>query len=103
MNGFDVLETIWRDPGLQTRPVILLTGCDNPNDIVHGSELHADEYLSKPVSTNILLNRIKRLLFTHTGATRRWIRARPGTAGSGGKPPRRWLLTSGSPESMEQS
>jgi CheY-like chemotaxis protein len=65
MDGFEVLETIRRDPGLQTLPVVLLTGCDDPTDVVRGSELHADEYLCKPVSPNLLLNRVKRLLSTH--------------------------------------
>jgi CheY-like chemotaxis protein len=102
MNGFEVLETVRLDPGLQTLPVILLTGCDAPDDIVRGSRLHADDYLSKPVSANILLNHVKRLLTSGDGA-RRWVRAKPGGAGSGGKPARRWISTGGSsPEAMEQ-
>jgi DNA-binding response OmpR family regulator len=92
MNGFEVLETVRRDPGLQMLPVILLTGSDDPADIMRGSQLHADDYLSKPVSTNILLNRVKRLLANHSSGGRRWARAKPGSATSGGKLARRWIL-----------
>ena len=65
MSGFEVLETIRRDPRLRSLPVILLTGCDDPADIRRGSELGANQYIAKPVSPNILLNRVKQLLSTH--------------------------------------
>jgi DNA-binding response OmpR family regulator len=93
MNGFEVLETIRRDPGLQTLPVILLTGCDDPTDIMRGSDLCADQYVAKPVSPNILLNRVKRLLASHSRSAARWTRALSG-AGSNGKVIRRWALNS---------
>jgi CheY-like chemotaxis protein len=91
INGFEVLETIRHDPGLQTLPVILLTGCDDPADVVRGSELHADQYIAKPVSPNVLLNRVKRLLSTHSRSAARWTRA-PSGASVGGKGVRRWSL-----------
>jgi len=91
MSGFEVLETIRRDPGLQSLPVILLTGCDDPADIMRGSELHADQYIAKPVSPNVLLNRVKRLLSTHSRNAPRWTRALSG-AGSGRKVMKRWAL-----------
>jgi CheY-like chemotaxis protein len=82
MNGFEVLETVRRDPCLQTIPVILLTGCDDLSDVVRGAELGADEYLSKPVSPTLLLDRVKRLLSTRTGNVRRWPRSGPERPGS---------------------
>jgi len=91
MNGFEVLETIRRDPGLQTIPVILLTGCDDPTDVMRGSELHADEYLGKPVSPNILLNRVKRVL-SRTVGDGRWDRVLTESAGSRGRLAKRWVL-----------
>jgi CheY-like chemotaxis protein len=69
MDGFEVLETIRRDPDVQTLPVMLLTGCDEPRDVVRGSELRADEFLGKPVSPGFLLHRVKRLLSTHGRST----------------------------------
>lgn len=91
IDGFDVLETIRLDPSLQTLPVILLTGCDDPADVRRGSALHADQYITKPVSPNILLNRVKRLLSTHSRSAPRWTRA-PSLSGSGGKVIKRWTL-----------
>jgi CheY-like chemotaxis protein len=96
MDGFEVLGTVRRDPGLQTLPVILLTGCDDPADVMRGSELQADEYLGKPVSPNILLNRVKRLLSTHARSSRRWARSLPVSARSGERVAKRWILTGNS-------
>jgi CheY-like chemotaxis protein len=93
MDGFEVLETVRRDPGLQTLPVILLTGCDDPTDVMRGSALYADEYLGKPVSPNLLLNRVKRLLSTHARSTRRWTRSLSESAVSGGRIAKPWILT----------
>jgi CheY-like chemotaxis protein len=70
MNGFEVLETIRRDSGLQNLPVILLTGCDDPADIKRGSELQADQYIAKPVSPKDLLSRVKQLLSVHSSSPR---------------------------------
>jgi CheY-like chemotaxis protein len=90
MNGFEVLETIRRDPGLQTIPVILLTGCDDLTDVMRGAELRADEYLSKPVSPKRLLDRVKRLLSTHACNAPQSARSLPESARSserlGGSP-----------------
>jgi CheY-like chemotaxis protein len=82
MNGFEVLETIRRDPGLQTIPVILLTSCDDVTDVMRGAELRADEYLSKPVSSKRLLDRVKRLLSTRASNARQSARSLPGSSGS---------------------
>jgi HPt (histidine-containing phosphotransfer) domain-containing protein len=43
-------------------PVTLLTGCDQDAEVSRGSELRADDYVVKPVSPTVLLNRIKRVL-----------------------------------------
>ena len=90
MNGFEVLETIRRDPALQATPVALLTGCDEPADVARGSELRADDYLVKPVSANVLLNRVKRLL--SRGSMRKWARSRPGGQDASSRSPNRWVL-----------
>lgn len=93
MDGFEVLETVRRDPGLQMLPVMLLTGSDDPSDVMRGSELRADEYLGKPVSPNILLNRAKRLLSTHGQNAQRWARSLAVSAHSGERAAQRWILT----------
>ena len=101
INGFEVLETIRRDPSLQALPVIMLTGCDDPADIMRGSELHADQYIAKPVSPNVLLNRVKRLLATHSHNAPRWTRSLSGAA-AGGKVMKRWALDRNSYLGMQE-
>lgn len=40
-------------------PIIILTGKDSTSDIVHGLNLGADDYITKPFETSVLLARIK--------------------------------------------
>lgn len=67
MDGLQVLETIRREPLLEKLPVALLTGCDEPAEAVRAAALHANDYLLKPVSPTVLLNRVKRLLAAAPG------------------------------------
>ena len=39
-------------------PIIILTACDNEDDIVQGLDSGADDYITKPCSLRILLSRI---------------------------------------------
>jgi CheY-like chemotaxis protein len=91
MDGFEVLQTIRSDLRLETLPVMLLTGCDDPADVARGGALHADAYLAKPVSPNVLLNRVRRLLSTHGSSALRWSRSLPGNGGSAERPSKRWI------------
>jgi DNA-binding response OmpR family regulator len=60
LDGGEVLKKI-RSMDIQT-PVIFLTAKDSESDIVHGLNLGADDYLTKPFSFNELLARIRALL-----------------------------------------
>lgn len=60
MDGKEVLKKI-RSMDIQT-PVIFLTAKDSENDIVHGLNLGADDYLTKPFSFNELLARIQAII-----------------------------------------
>lgn len=60
MSGFEVLKGI-RKKG-QLTPVIFLTAKDEQENIVHGLELGADDYLVKPFAFAELLARIKAVL-----------------------------------------
>jgi len=62
MDGFEVLEAIRRDPFLEALPVAMMTACVNDAEVKRGSALHADDYIAKPVSPTVLLNRIRKLL-----------------------------------------
>ena len=77
VNGFEVLKTIRSDYRLNTLRVMLLTGCDELEDVTRGSGLGAHDYLCKPVSPNLLINRVNRLLSAQVPHSRRWIRSSP--------------------------
>lgn len=58
-NGFALAETIRHRSDL---PVIFLTAKDDETDIVHGLELGAEDYVTKPFRNRELLLRIKKAL-----------------------------------------
>ena len=60
MDGLEILKRL-RGTGVQT-PVIYLTAKGSEKDIVHGLDLGADDYISKPFSFNELLARIRTIL-----------------------------------------
>ena len=60
MDGLEILKRL-RERAIQT-PVVFLTAKDSESDIVHGLNLGADDYLTKPFSFNELLARIHALL-----------------------------------------
>lgn len=72
ISGFEVLETVRLDPRLQTLPVLMLTGCDEPESVMRGTKLEADEYLTKPISPGRLLSRVKRILADHARDAAHW-------------------------------
>ena len=93
MDGFEVLETLRHDPALQSLPVVLLTGCDSPDDVIQGAKLQADEYLSKPVSPIRLLSRLKRLLARSERNSPGWLRPGQGTLRGAENAGRPWMLS----------
>jgi len=60
INGFEVLRAI-RQKGVST-PVLFLTAKDEKDDIIHGLDLGADDYLVKPFAFAELLARIRAVL-----------------------------------------
>jgi heavy metal response regulator len=60
INGFEVLRGI-RQKGVST-PVLFLTAKDEKEDIIHGLDLGADDYLVKPFAFAELLARIRAVL-----------------------------------------
>jgi len=59
LDGFEVLEMIRE---ITNVPVIMLTAKGEEEDRVHGLEKGADDYITKPFSTKILLARIRTVL-----------------------------------------
>ena len=59
-SGFDILREM-RSQGVQT-PVLILSGLGGRDDKMRGFELGADDYLTKPFSTEELLARVEAIL-----------------------------------------
>jgi two-component system response regulator CpxR len=59
LGGFDVLRRLRGDSDL---PVLMLTARDDHSDRVHGLELGADDYLTKPFNARELVARIHAIL-----------------------------------------
>jgi len=60
INGFEVLRAV-RKEGVST-PVLFLTAKDEKEDIIHGLDLGADDYLVKPFAFAELLARVRAVL-----------------------------------------
>lgn len=62
MNGFEVCQSIRRDPETESLPVIMLTAKSDPVDKILGLELGADDYITKPFSVRELVARVRAVL-----------------------------------------
>lgn len=57
-NGYEVTKILKAHPALKYVPLILLTGRDDPEDVVFGLSQGADSYVTKPFNKDELLARI---------------------------------------------
>lgn len=62
MDGYEVCRRIKGDPRFRHVPVIMLTAKDTTRDKIHGLEVGADDYITKPFNTDELVARIRVLL-----------------------------------------
>src|SRR5262249_25357798 len=62
MNGFDLLRELKASPEIQPIPVIVLTAWNNTKDKIHGFELGAVDYLTKPFESAELVARLRAAL-----------------------------------------
>lgn len=72
MNGFQVTAAL-RAEG-STTPILLLTALDDVQNKVHGLDSGADDYLTKPFTTEELLARVRALLRRQGGAALNTVR-----------------------------
>jgi len=61
-DGLDVCRRLRQNPALSTVPIIFLTARATESDRVHGLELGADDYITKPFSPRELVARVKAVL-----------------------------------------
>ncbi len=62
MDGFDVCDILRKDTALQTVPVIFLTALDDDTSRLRGLEMMADDYLTKPFNSRLLLAKVENVL-----------------------------------------
>jgi two-component system cell cycle response regulator len=62
MDGFEVCRRLKADRRTSHVPVLMVTALDQPSDRVHGLEVGADDFLTKPVDDVQLMARVKSLV-----------------------------------------
>ena len=62
ISGIEICQKIKEDSKLEHLPVIMLTAKGEESDILHGLQKGADDYITKPFSSKILVARVKALL-----------------------------------------
>jgi two-component system phosphate regulon response regulator PhoB len=61
-DGLDLCRRLRQNPTLSVVPIIFLTARAAENDRVHGLEMGADDYITKPFGTRELVARVKAVL-----------------------------------------
>jgi len=62
MSGFEVAKRLRQQPETSSVPIIFLTALGSEDDTLHGFDLGADDYISKPFSVREVIARIKAVL-----------------------------------------
>ncbi len=62
LNGMELLQKLRQSSGTSSMPVIFLTSKDEEVDEIMGLRMGADDYITKPFSQRLLLERIRSLL-----------------------------------------
>jgi len=62
MDGFEALERLKSNPALSQIPVIMLTGMTDSEMEIRGFQLGAIDFIAKPFSAPVLINRIRSYL-----------------------------------------
>ncbi|NOY52196.1 MAG: response regulator transcription factor [Deltaproteobacteria bacterium] len=62
LDGREVCRLLRADPETASIPIVMLTAKGNEEEIIHGLDLGADDYVTKPFSPKVLLSRIGAVL-----------------------------------------
>lgn len=69
-DGFALLQLLRNDPQLAPTPVLMLTARVEDNDKLHGLNMGADDYLTKPFNPREVVARVKAILRRANGQVR---------------------------------
>jgi two-component system sensor histidine kinase/response regulator len=58
IDGFQTADILKKNPETQNIPIIFLTALNNPSDLVHGFQVGASDFLTKPFNKEELLVRV---------------------------------------------
>ena len=58
INGFDTAVILKKDPETKDIPIIFLTALNSPQDLVHGFQVGANDFLTKPFNKEELVMRV---------------------------------------------
>ncbi|MDT8446547.1 MAG: response regulator [bacterium] len=61
MSGLELLEAIRANPALAEIPVLLVTGEEEPDEMMEALKAGADSYMTKPYDAPMLVERIERI------------------------------------------
>jgi len=62
IDGLEVCRILKNDPRTEQMPVVILTAKTEDSDIVAGLELGADDYVTRPFNSRVLIARVRRVL-----------------------------------------
>lgn len=62
LSGFEVCRQLKNDPKTAGIPIVMVTAKSEEADIVVGLEVGADDYVTKPFSTKVLMSRVRATL-----------------------------------------
>ncbi len=65
-NGYQVCAALRTEPTLRTVPIILLTGTFEPFDREQGIRAGANDFVTKPFESQVLIGKVRQLLFSKT-------------------------------------
>ncbi len=62
LNGMELLQRLRQNPATSSMPIVMLTSKDTELDEITGLSMGADDYITKPFSQKLLLERIRAIL-----------------------------------------
>ncbi len=65
-NGYEVCAALRAEPALRAVPIILLTGTFEHFDQEQGTRAGANDFVTKPFESQVLISKVKQLLFSKT-------------------------------------